>query len=236
MSDKIDNRAPRAVVWDLDGVIVDSADAHNAAWAAMAREFDVAYDPDRDFPAIFGKHNSDIISSMWKVTGPDEIERMASSKERSFRQAAASLKPMPGVLELMAELMRRGWKQAIGSSAPIENIRLLLSATGTADYIDAIASGDDVTKGKPDPQVFLLAFERLGIQPSYGVVIEDAPAGIEAGLRAGAATLGVTTTQTEETLRQAGAHLVVDSLSLIKVYDLERLISRFGKQQRHISS
>jgi beta-phosphoglucomutase len=236
VSGNIDNQALRAVVWDLDGVIVDSADAHNAAWAAMAHEFDVAYDTDRDFPAIFGKHNSDIISSMWKVTAPDEIERMASSKERSFRQAAASLKPLPGVLELMAELMRRGWKQAIGSSAPIENIRLLLSATRTADYIDAIASGDDVTKGKPDPQVFLLAFERLGIPPSCGVVIEDAPAGIEAGLRAGAATLGVTTIQTEETLRQAGAHLVVSSLSHTTVDDLERLISRSIKHPGRTSS
>ena len=225
MSDSEHNQRQRAVVWDLDGVIVDSADAHNASWAAMAAEFGVAYDAERDFATYFGRHNTDIISSMWNVTAPEEIERMADSKERSFRQAASSLKPLPGVLDLMASLAQRGWKQGIGSSAPLENVRLLLSAVGVTDYMQAIASGDDVSKGKPDPQVFLLAFQRLGVQPSDGVVIEDAPAGIQAGLRAGAATLGVTTNQTEDTLRNAGAHRIVSSLEQITVDDLERLVS-----------
>ncbi len=230
MSDGTQNQEQRAVVWDLDGVIVDSADAHNASWAAMAREFGVAYDPERDFAAIFGRHNTDIISSVWNVTSSEEIERMAASKEGAFRQAAASLKPLPGVPDLMRELAQRGWKQGIGSSAPMENVELLLAAAGVADYMQAIASGDDVSRGKPDPQVFLLAFQRLGVEPENGVVIEDAPAGIQAGLRAGAATLGVTTTQTEEILRQAGAHLVVSSLEQITVDDLERLVAQNANQ------
>lgn len=230
MSDGVNSRQRRAVVWDLDGVIVDSADAHNASWAAMAREFDVAYDPQRDFAGIFGRHNTDIISTVWNVTSPDEIERMAASKERAFRQAATTLKPLPGVLNLMAELEQRGWKQGIGSSAPMENIRLLLAAAGVAEYMQAISSGDDVSRGKPDPEVFLLAFQRLGVEPANGVVIEDAPAGVQAGVSAGASTLGVTTTQTEETLRQAGAHLVVHSLEHVTVDDLERLVAHSSRQ------
>jgi beta-phosphoglucomutase len=214
----------RAVVWDLDGVIVDSAEAHNASWSAMAREFDVPYDPDHDFRAIFGRHNTDIISSLWGVTDPEQIARMAGVKERSFRQAAVHLAPLPGVLELMAALGERGWRQAIGSSAPAENIRILLTATGTGDYIDAIASGDDVTEGKPNPEVFLLAFQRLGVSPANGVVIEDAPAGVRGAVRAGAAALGVTTTQTRETLEDAGAQRVVNSLAEIDPGNLEELI------------
>ncbi|MDQ3929628.1 MAG: HAD family phosphatase, partial [Chloroflexota bacterium] len=122
-------------------------------------------------------------------------------------------------------LRREGWKQAIGSSAPMKNIELLLSATGTAGYIDAIASGDDVSRGKPDPQVFLMAFERLGVAPRNGVVIEDAPAGVRAGVRAGAAVLAVTTTQAREVLTEAGAHKVVESLAGVRMTDLEELVS-----------
>ena len=214
----------RAVVWDLDGVIVDSAKAHDASWAAMARDFGVPYDSKRDFRAIFGRHNTDIISSLWDVTDPARIENMAVTKERSFREAASHLKPLPGVLDIMSALKAHGWRQGIGSSAPAENIRVLLEATATRDFIDAVASGDDVTEGKPNPQVFLLAFERLGVAPRNGVVIEDAPTGIQAAVRAGAAAVGVTTTQTRETLLEAGAHVVVGSLTELSVADLARLV------------
>jgi beta-phosphoglucomutase len=213
----------RAVVWDLDGVIVDSADAHNWSWQEMAREFGVPYDPERDFRGIFGRHNTDIISSLWGVTDPAQIELMADRKETLFREAARHLMPLPGVVDLVRALAEAGWRQGIGSSAPLANIQLLLSATGLADHMQAIASGGDVTRGKPDPQVFLVAFERLGVDPSNGVVIEDAPAGVRAGVAAGAATVGVTTTQSAETLREAGAHLVVSTLEGLTVDALEKL-------------
>jgi beta-phosphoglucomutase len=214
----------RAVVWDLDGVLVDSAAAHNSSWQVMSGRYGVAYDPDNDFPNIFGKHNTDIINMLWQVTDPARVAEMADAKETAFRREAAQLKALPGAVELVQELARRGWKQAIGSSAPMANIQVLLEATGVGPYMQAIASGDDVTAGKPDPQVFLIAFERLGVSPRNGVVIEDAPAGIQAGVRAGAATLGVTTTQTEEALQGAGADLVVGSLAGITVADLEALV------------
>ena len=215
---------PRAVVWDLDGVLVDSAAAHNVSWQAMSERFGVPYDPDGDFPNIFGKHNTDIMDMLWQITDPARVAEMADAKETAFRSEATQLKPLPGVVTLVRELARRGWKQAIGSSAPMENIRVLLDATGVGPYMQAIASGDDVAAGKPDPQVFLIAFQRLGVPPQNGVVIEDAPAGIQAGVRAGAATLGVTTTQTVETLQSAGADRVVASLAEVTVDELEDLV------------
>jgi beta-phosphoglucomutase len=218
-----------AVVWDLDGVIVDSGEAHNRSWQAMADELGLPYDPENDFKAIFGRHNTDIIEQLWGITDKDQVARVANSKESHFRQEAAHLKALPGVVELVSALAEAGWRQAIGSSAPLANVSLLLSATGLADYMQAITSGDDVKRGKPDPQVFLLAFERLGANPSQGVVIEDAPSGIQAGRRAGAATLGVTNTQTRQTLLDAGADLVVDSLADVDVSDLEALVSAHQK-------
>lgn len=215
---------PRAVVWDLDGVLVDSAETHNRSWQALSQRYGVPYDPDSDFRKIFGKHNTDIMSMLWQITDPARVAEMADAKETAFRREATSLRPLPGVVELVQELARRGWKQAIGSSAPMENIRVLLEATGVGPYMQAIASGDDVTAGKPDPQVFLIAFERLGVAPHNGVVIEDAPAGIQAGVSAGAATLGVTTTQSVAALQLAGADRVVNSLADVSVDNLEELV------------
>jgi beta-phosphoglucomutase len=213
----------------MDGVIVDSGAAQNASWVAMAREFGVPYDPDIDFRAIFGRHNTAIMDFLWQVTDAEQVRRMVESKEGHFRRTASTLRPLPGVIDLMSALRKAGWRQGIGSSAPMENIRLLVEATGIAQYIQAITTGDDVTEGKPHPQVFLLAFERLEVEPRNGVVIEDAPVGIQAGLRAGAATLGVTTTQTEETLQRADAHRVVSSLTEVSVEDLEELITSLHK-------
>lgn len=214
----------RAVVWDLDGVIVDSGEAHNYSWTVMAREFGVPYDPERDFRGIFGRHNTDIITSQWSVTDPVEIGEMADRKEQIFRDAAKQLKPLPGVVDLVKALAEAGWKQGIGSSAPLANISLLLEVTGVAGYMEAIASGEDVTQGKPSPDVFLIAFRRLGVDPANGVVIEDAPAGVEAAKAAGAACLAVTNTQDEKVLREAGADLVISTLEGITVNSLGRLV------------
>lgn len=222
----------RAVAWDLDGVIVDSADAHNESWIVMARQYGVPYDAENDFPRIFGRHNNDIISSMWNVTEQEKIDEMAEVKESSFREAAATLKPLPGVVSLVKALREAGWKQAIGSSAPMKNVQALLDATGLGEYMDAIACGNDVTEGKPNPQVFLLAFKRVGADPRNGVVVEDAPAGVQGGKRAGAAVLAVTTTQTAGALRDAGADRIVGSLEEISVADLEALVQANHERAR----
>jgi beta-phosphoglucomutase len=189
----------------------------------------VPYSPDKDFPGIFGRHNTDIMTSQWGITDSDEIERMAETKERYFRKEAALLKPLPGVIALISALHEAGWKQAIGSSAPLENLGILIKASGVGKFMDAIVSGDDVSKGKPDPQVFLLAFERLEVEPRNGVVVEDAPSGVQAARRAGAACLAITTSQTEETLTEAGAHLVVPTFKGFRVEYMEMLVTQVQK-------
>lgn len=208
----------------MDGVIVDSAEAHNASWQAMAEEFDVPYDPEKDFKAIFGRRNEDIIRSSWGITDPDEITRMELSKENNFRQAAVHLEALPGVVELVAALAEAGWKQAICSSAPLENVHILLKSTSLTDYMEAIVSAEDVSQGKPNPQVFLLGFKRLGVEPANGVVIEDAPAGVQAGKAAGATTIAITNTQSREILTEAGADCILDTLSGVTPKDLKNLI------------
>ena len=190
----------------------------------MAREYSVPYDPDKDFKIIFGRHNSDIVRSQWGVIDPQQIEEMILRKEVLFREDAVGLEPLPGVVELVTALSDAGWKQAIGSSAPMENITLLLEVTKLAKYMQAIASGDDVTKGKPDPEVFLRAFQMLGVEPANGVVVEDAIVGVTAAKKAGAASIGVTNTESAQPLWDAGADLVASTLEGLSVDDFERLV------------
>lgn len=202
-------QAPLAILWDLDGVLVDSREAHLEAWRALCAEtgrpFDRAY-----FERTFGLRNEEIVGGYWGDVGPDDWRRLERRKEALFRQRAAGrIRPLPGAVELVREAAQRGLQQAIVSSTPPENIDLALRAIGLEGAFDAIVSGDDVTRGKPDPEGYLLAARRLGVDVRRCVVVEDAPAGVEAGRRAGARTLGVAKDREPSAL---GADVVVPDL------------------------
>ena len=130
---------------------------------------------------------------------------------------------MPGAIELIKSLNDNGFKLALASSAPIENIRLVTESLGINDSFHAIVSGHDVTEGKPSPQGFLLAAEKLGIEPERCVVIEDATAGVAASKRAGMQCVAVTNTHPGEKLAEADC--IVDSLETVRVNDLGKLIN-----------
>lgn len=186
-----ESQAPAAILWDLDGVLVDSRAAHLEAWRALCEETGRPFDREY-FERTFGLRNEDIIRGYWTEVPADERRRLEQRKERLFRERARGrIRPLPGAADLVREAMRRGVRQAIVSSTPPENIALVLRELGLEGAFDTIVSGDDVSRGKPDPEGFLLAARRLGVDPARCVVVEDAPAGVEAGRRAGARTLGV---------------------------------------------
>ncbi len=212
---------PLGCVWDLDGILADSALAHKAAWQALAGELGYTWS-DALHTQTFGMRNPDIIRIAWGVTEPvEDVARWGDRKEALFREQARGLVPLPGAAALVRDLAAHGWRQAIGSSAPQANISLLLEVLGLADCFAAVVSGDDIRHGKPNPEVFSTALARLGVAPARGVVIEDAAAGVEAGVAAGAYTIGVTNTRSAADLQAAGADLVLDSLARLTAEDLE---------------
>ncbi len=216
--------APCGCVWDLDGVLVDSGVAHQAAWTALAGELGYAWSDDLHL-RTFGMRNPEIIRLAWGVEGPpDRVAQWSDRKESLFREQARGLEPLPGAAALVQALRAAGWRQAIGSSAPRANITLLLDVLGLAGCFAAIVSGDDIQHGKPDPEVFRTALERLAVPPARGVVIEDAVAGVQAGVAAGAFTIGVTNTRARADLQAAGAHLVVASLTELDAGRLESYV------------
>jgi beta-phosphoglucomutase len=216
---------PHAVVWDLDGVLVNSGEAHRAAWIALGQEIARPFS-DEDFVRTFGMANPDIFRVTWGITDPTDVATWSERKEGLFRDQARALHPLPGAVELVRALRTAGWRQAIGSSAPLANITLLLDVLGLTGQFDALVSGDDITRGKPDPQGFRLAFKRLGVPPARGFVIEDAVAGVQAGKAAGAHVIAVTTTRARADLIAAGADRVVDHLTELSVSLLAGLLER----------
>jgi beta-phosphoglucomutase family hydrolase len=200
----------RAVLWDLDGVLVDSAPFHFQAWrellASLGRELSEA-----DFRRTFGLRNDTILSDLVGDLPAAEVERLAARKEALFRRAAlGNIVPLPGALALLRLLRERGFKLALVSSTPHGNIDLILGSLGAEAAFDVIVGEEDVTRGKPDPEGFLLAARRLGVPPEECVVIEDAPVGVEAAKRGGMRCVGVSRDRPRDAL--AKADLVVETL------------------------
>jgi beta-phosphoglucomutase family hydrolase len=210
----------RAVLWDLDGTLVDSEAFHWQSWqyALQADGVTVTFE---QFKSSFGQRN-DRILRVW--LGPDatleRINRVADAKEGEYRRLAEThgLTPLPGAAEWLERLQQAGWRQAIASSAPRLNVEVMLRALHLTSYFDAIVSSEDVKHGKPDPEVFLTAAARLGVPPSHAVVVEDAVAGIEAARRAGMRSVGVSMTA------RLDADVAVTSLADLPPDTFDRLV------------
>lgn len=218
----------KAVIWDMDGVIADTAPFHFQAWQEVFHKRKIPYSREI-FQQNFGKRNDIIVRSIVGEGYPEsEMEAILVEKEGLFRaKAAGKLKPIPGALELIDELRGYGVKMALGTSSPIENGQFVTRQLGIEDSFDAIVWGREVTEGKPSPQIFLLAAERLQVDPKNCVVIEDAVAGVAAAKRAGMKCLAVANSHPEEKL--AEADLVVDSLEYVSVADIAGLFNILKK-------
>jgi len=184
---------PSAVLWDLDGTLVDSEDYHWQSWRATlaAEGLSVSYD---QFLDSFGRKNDPIMRD-WLGEGytPERAARLADAKEADYRRlvAAHGLTPLPGAREWLTALHDAGWKQAIVTSAPRANAEVMLRALGLGHVFETVVVAEDVSTGKPDPEVFLTAASRLGVPPPRSIVVEDAAMGIEGARRARMRCVGV---------------------------------------------
>jgi beta-phosphoglucomutase len=218
--------ARHGAIWDMDGTLVDTAELHFLAWEALLREQGRPFSRE-EFAATFGQRNPEIFRYLFgDRLSAEQMQRLGERKEEIYRQAAANgIELLPGTRHLLEELERAGFVQAIGSSAPRANLDLILRLTGIERFFQAVVSSEDTQRGKPDPQVFLVAAERLGVQPSRCVVLEDAVAGVEAARAGGMKSVAVRFVghHPEERLRQAGADLVVPSLEAVSAEDVLKL-------------
>ncbi len=203
--------ASYGVIFDMDGVLVDSFRAHLASWQQMAATHGETM-TEQQFAETFGRTSREIIATLWPHVPAGDIPTWDDEKEAAYRDILrADFPAMDGALELLASLKSAGLSLAIGSSGPPENVAVVLDCLGGESVFSATVDAMQVTHGKPDPEVFVKAATKLGIPPERCAVIEDAIAGVEAARAAGAATIGLTGTTPREKLAER-AHAVVESL------------------------
>jgi len=215
--------APRAVLWDMDGTLIDSEEFHWLSWRDTLAKEGVAISYEQ-FLASFGRRD-DAFLPQWLGSSatPERIEHVANAKEELYRELVRKngMPPLPGVATWIRRLHELGWLQAIASAAPRPNIDVVLDALNAAHRFQGIVSAEDVHRGKPDPEVFLLAASCVGVAPDRCIVVEDAVAGIQGARSAGMRSIGVGPNG-----NRLPADIVVKSLDLLDAGAFDRLLSQ----------
>ena len=218
-----EDNSRKGVIFDLDGVLVDTGWAHKQSWYDLAEKegFDMS---DEFFYSTFGMRNDQIIPKLVKDISPEQVNQLSGWKEQRYREIIAEKLTLPaGVGELLNDLKRDGFLLAVGSSAPKANLNLCLERVQIKDYFDACVTGEEVIEGKPAPETFLKAARKLGLSPDCCVVVEDAVQGVAAGKAARMPVVAVTTTRDRAAL--SAADIIVDSLGEITAQDFASLLA-----------
>jgi beta-phosphoglucomutase family hydrolase len=239
LSPAVSVRRAGAVIFDMDGVLVDSNAFHRLAWrrVSAARRLPLSERDLRD--QVFGWRTEEAIRLLWGTRRPAaEVARIAAEKERLFRDAiAARVRPLPGLRALIAWLTRRRVPIALASSAAPANVALVVRALNLERALSVRVLARDVRNAKPDPEIFLCAAARLRVAPADCVVIEDSRSGVTAAVRAGMRCVGITTTHRRAELRALGAAIAVRDFRTVALRRwLTRALVRPSGERRAVAS
>ena len=222
MAHSSDLETPWGVIFDMDGVLIDSYEAHFEAWRRMLENHGLTITEDQ-FAATFGQTNADIFAGLFPSVDSARYPALGDEKERLFREVITRHFPeKEGASELVRALHAAGARLAIGSSGPPENVRTALDRLPAGGLFAATTDGSEIQRGKPHPEVFLKAAAKISLPPARCVVVEDAPVGVAAGKAAGCAVIAVTGTAPRRRLEQAD--IVVDSLRELDPRQIRALV------------
>lgn len=215
-----------AALFDMDGVLVDNHRYHADSWRQFATRHGHSVTADQYAQFINGRISADSMPYvMQRPLSASELSALTEEKEAIYRDLyTPSLAPTPGLLDFLDELTAQTVPMAVGTSAPVSNIAFTLNGTGIRGYFAAVVDASMIQHGKPDPEIYLTAAQRLGVVPERCVVFEDAFSGLEAGLRAGMTVIALATTHTRDELKQTNAHLIIDDFTQLTYAQLVSLI------------
>jgi len=220
---------PAAVIFDMDGVLVDTNPFHVQKWEALLMEHGIAFDRQALPKQVLGPANDPTLRHFFgnRITAEDRL-RLSEELEARFRKAfAPHAKPQPGVEKLIAECHEQGVSVALASAAMSKNVFFIVDALKLRSRFHVILTADEISQNKPDPAIFTKTAQKLGLAPSLCVVIEDSFVGIEAAKRAGMKCVAVASTFPAPELRaHTPADLVVQTLEEIDLQELGRLFGR----------
>ena len=198
----------RALLFDLDGTLAETDSLHLPTWVDVLRPYGIEIDEEFYRERISGRSNSKIVEDLLPDLSAKEGRDLADAKEASFRERADELEPLPGLLDFMREAKDRGLSLALVTNAPEENVEAMLLALELREFFDEVVLSDEVGPVKPDPAPYRAALDRLGVAPEEALAFEDSTSGIASSVRVGIPTVGIASTQTPETLEDAGAFMV----------------------------
>jgi beta-phosphoglucomutase len=201
---------PRACIFDMDGVLVDSGSHHRAAWQALLDELGATPAAAEFWRLTIGRPAEEAVPLvLGRSLSEDEARHVAFRKRELYLRLARGVQAVPGVQAFVADLAERGVPRAVATSATRRDVERILRQLDLRLYFEVIVSVEDVVWGKPDPEVYVLAARRLRVPPEACLVLEDSLVGVEAARRAGMRAVGVSTAHDEGELRRAGAECVI---------------------------
>lgn len=219
----------QAVIFDMDGVIIDSHPAHRKAWQTFLKTLGRSVsDAELDF-VLDGRKRDEILRHFLGELSEDQIKEHGNRKDEFFRKSLLEVSPIPGVVDLLERLQEAGIVAGIATSASESRTRHTLDHLHVLNKFAAIVTGNDVGVGKPDPSVYQLACQRLSVPARNALAIEDAVSGIEAATGAGLACIGVAGHQSPHKLRTAGAADVVMNFVGLSVAKLVLLLEQHSR-------
>ena len=195
-------------IFDMDGTVIDSTKHDFNAWKKVMHEKRIDF-PYNDFLALLGAKGEEIVKKFLDIP-KDQIDALLEKKEAVFQEIASlnGLLPMPGVVDFLEKIKAKGLRIALATGAGRTKLDYIFKRIEVSQYFQEIITANEIQKGKPDPEIFLKAAEKLGIRPEEAIVVEDAPNGLRAAKHAGMRCLAITSTHSRQSLQ--GADFIVD--------------------------
>ncbi|MFN6536342.1 MAG: HAD family hydrolase [Nostoc sp. EkiNYC01] len=209
-----------AILFDLDGTIVNSDPIHYRAWKEMLLDFSIEIDETFYKSRISGRLNPEIVQDILPQLSLAERENFADEKEALFRKVASDLQPLSGFFELLAWTDTHQLKRALVTNAPRLNAEYMLEVLGIKEAFHTIVLADDCIAGKPDPAPYQVALNNLGIQAEEAIALEDSPSGIRAAVGADIRTIGIASTHNPQLLQEVGAFMAIPDFTDLQLWTL----------------
>jgi HAD superfamily hydrolase (TIGR01509 family) len=205
--------AYRALLFDLDGTVAETDSLHLPTWVESLAPYGVEVDEEFYKERISGRSTGEIVRDLLPDLTYEEGTSIGDAKEASFRERAAELEPLPGLLDFVKEGRRRGLGIALVTNAPKENVGAILPALKLQDFFEIVVLADEVGAVKPDPAPYTAALEKAGVGAEEALAFEDSVSGISSSVAAGIPTVGIASTQDPERLLEAGAFMVAEDFT-----------------------
>jgi HAD superfamily hydrolase (TIGR01509 family) len=209
----------KALLFDMDGTLADTDPIHMLAWQETFRIYKVIIDNEIYHQRIVGRVNPQIVRDFLPELNEAEVFKVVEEKEEAFKRLATRLERLPGLERLLEWRVSQGLQTALVTNATNLTVPFNLQALGLDDYFKVRVLADDVPAGKPDPRHYGTALDRLNIQASEAIAFEDSPSGVRSAAGAGIITVGLTTTQSSESLKAVGATIAVPDFTAPELWD-----------------